>query len=97
MSVRVEVPAPLRALTAGAETVELEAEDVAGLLAALDVRHPGFRERLLDDKGQFRKFIRLYVNDEDVRVLDEQQTRLRHGDVVMILPAIAGGAHTSAP
>jgi len=91
MAVRVQVPGPLRALTGGTAELEIEASDVAGMIEALEARHPGFRERLLDASGQLRNYVRVFVNDEDVRALERQQTPLRTGDVVAIVPAIAGG------
>ena len=91
MPVKVQIPGPLRSLTAGAAEVEVEADDVAHLLDALSDRHPGFRERLLDASGQLRSYVRVFVNDEDVRSLQRQATPLKPGDVVAIVPAIAGG------
>jgi molybdopterin synthase sulfur carrier subunit len=92
MAVRVQVPGPLRSLSGGAAELEIEATDVHGLIEALEARHPGFRERLLDGNGQLRSYVRIFVNEEDVRQLQQQATRLRPGDVVAIVPAIAGGA-----
>lgn len=91
MSVRVQIPGPLRSLTGGAAEVEVEAADVAALVAALEARHAGFRERLLDPAGNLRSYVRVFVNDEDVRALQKEATPLRPGDVVAIVPAIAGG------
>jgi molybdopterin synthase sulfur carrier subunit len=92
MAVRVQIPGPLRSLSGGAAELEVEAADVLALIEALEARHPGFRGRLLDDGGQLRSYVRLFVNDEDVRQLQQQATPLRPGDVVAIVPAIAGGA-----
>lgn len=91
MAVRVQVPGPLRSLTGGTAELEIEASDVSGMIDALEARHPGIRERLLDASGQLRGYVRVFVNDEDVRTLERQQTPLRPGDVVAIVPAIAGG------
>ncbi len=94
MAVKVQVPAPLRSLTGGAGELEVEAADVLGLIEALEACHPGFRERLLDATGQLRGYVRLFVNDEDVRALAGPRTALRPGDVVAVVPAIAGGRGT---
>ncbi len=91
MPIRVQIPAPLRGLAGGAAQVELEAGDVGGLIEALESRHPGFRERLLDSAGTLRSYVRIFVNDQDVRSLAGKATPLRPGDTVSIVPAIAGG------
>jgi molybdopterin converting factor small subunit len=81
----------MRTLTGGASEVEVEAADVAGLIAALDSRHQGVRDRLLDGSGALRRHVRVFVNDEDVRALQQEATPLQPGDRVAIVPAIAGG------
>jgi molybdopterin converting factor small subunit len=81
----------MRTLTGGASEVEVEAADVAGLIAALDSRHQGVRDRLLDGTGALRRHVRVFVNDEDVRALQQEATPLQPGDRVAIVPAIAGG------
>ena len=91
MAIRVQIPAPLRPLTGGADEVEIEAQDVAGLVDALEARHKGLRERLYDGSGELRSYVRLFVNEEDVRFLDGKKTALKAGDTVAIVPAIAGG------
>jgi len=91
-SIRVQIPAPLRGLAGGSAEVELAASDVAEAIAALEALHPGFRERLYDAAGALRSYVRVFVNDEDVRALQDQRTPLKHGDVVAIVPAIAGGS-----
>lgn len=92
MPVRVQIPSPMRALTGGASEVEVDATDVASLIAALEDRHRGVRDRLLDASGALRRHVRVFVNDEDVRALQQEATPLRPGDRVAIVPAIAGGA-----
>ncbi len=92
MAIRVQIPSPLRPLTGGAEEVEVEATDVAGLIRALDERHKGLADRLLDPSGKLRSYVRIFVNEEDIRSLKEKATPLRPGDSVAIVPAIAGGA-----
>ena len=91
MAIRVQIPAPLRPLTGGADEVEIEAQDVAGLVDALEARHRGLRDRLYDGSGELRSYVRLFVNEEDVRFLDGKKTALKAGDTVAIVPAIAGG------
>ena len=91
MAVRVQIPSPLRPLTGGADTVEVEAKDVAGLIEGLESRHKGMRDRLCDPAGNLRSYVRIFVNDEDIRFLQEKSTALKAGDTVAIIPAIAGG------
>jgi len=91
MSIRVQIPGPMRPLTGGAREVEVEAADVAGLIAALESRHRGVRDRLVDESGALRRHVRVFVNDEDVRALQQEATPLQPGDRVAIVPAIAGG------
>jgi molybdopterin synthase sulfur carrier subunit len=91
MAIKVQIPAPLRSLTGGADEVSVEAQDVAGLVEALEARHRGLRDRLYDGSGELRSYVRLFVNEEDVRFLDGKKTSLRAGDTVAIVPAIAGG------
>lgn len=91
MSVTVRIPDSLRALTGGAAEVSAEARSVAELFELLEARHPGLRSRVLDDRG-CRRFVNVYVNEEDVRFSQGLATGLRAGDVVSVVPAIAGGA-----
>lgn len=91
MSVKVQIPSPLRPLTGGAEEVALEAPDVGALIDGLESRHKGLRDRLLDSSGNLRSYVRIFVNDEDIRFLQEKSTALKSGDTVAIVPAIAGG------
>jgi molybdopterin synthase sulfur carrier subunit len=90
-AVRVQIPAPLRSLAGGNEEVEVVAPDVASLIEALERQHQGFRDRLCDRSGSLRSYVRVFVNDEDVRHLENERTPLKAGDVVAIVPAIAGG------
>jgi molybdopterin synthase sulfur carrier subunit len=91
MSLIVRIPPQLRTLTAGTEEVAIEgAADVAALIEQLEAKHPGLRERLLDERG-IRKFVNVYVGEDDVRFLDGLKTALKDGDQVSIVPAIAGG------
>lgn len=90
MAVTVRIPTPLRSLTKGEETVAAEGSTVRAVIDNLESAHPGLRERLLDEKG-IRRFVNLYLGDEDVRFLDGLDTALKSGDELSIIPAIAGG------
>ena len=92
MSIRVQIPSPLRPLTGGAQEVQVEAADVTSLIDGLESRHHGLKEKLVDPDGNLRSYVRIFVNDEDVRFLDDKATPLKAGDTVAIVPAIAGGA-----
>jgi len=92
MSVTVRIPTPLRGLTGGQGEVKASAASVAELIEALEGQYTGLRARLCDDQGQLRRFINIYVNEEDIRFLQGAQTPLKAGDQVSIVPAIAGGA-----
>ncbi len=91
MSVTVRIPTQLRSLTGGRGDVSLEGATVGEVLAALDAAHPGLGERLFDD-GRLRRFVNVFVADEDVRFLDGLDTRVEAGQTVSIVPAVAGGA-----
>jgi sulfur-carrier protein len=95
MAVLVRIPTPLRTVTKGAAEVQAEAETVAGVIDDLDRQFPGLRERVLDGAGEIRRFVNVYVNEEDVRFLDGKKTALKAGDQVSIVPAIAGGRSLS--
>jgi molybdopterin converting factor small subunit len=92
MAIEVRIPTILRTYTDGAKAVQGQGNTLAGLFADLDARHPGIEERLLEE-GRLRRFINVYLNDEDVRFLDGVETKLADGDSVTILPAVAGGSH----
>lgn len=91
MPVKVLIPTPLRNLTGNAAEVKVEAADVAGLIAALEALHPGLKDRLCDDSGKLRRFVNVYLNEEDIRFLKAEATPLKDSDEVSIVPAIAGG------
>jgi molybdopterin converting factor small subunit len=91
MSATVRVPTTLRTLTAGASEVEVEGDTLADVIADLEAAHPGFRERLLDDEGNLRRFVNVFVADDDVRFLDGLDTKVPAGETVSIIPAVAGG------
>jgi len=87
----VRIPTQLRTLTAGAGTVTVEGSTVAEVLKALDAAHAGFAERLYDDSGALRRFVNVFVADEDVRFLDGLATPVAPDATVSIVPAVAGG------
>ena len=91
MSVKVRIPTPLRKLTHEQELVEVAAGTVGEAIAALQKQFPGIKERLIDEGGQVRRFVNVYVNEEDIRFLQNQETTLKPGDEISIIPAIAGG------
>ena len=91
MPVPVRIPSPLRPFAGGESVVEVEGATVAEALRALGDKHKELAARLRDDEGRLRSHVRIYVNDEDVRFLDEEQTALKPGDTIAIIPAIAGG------
>jgi sulfur-carrier protein len=91
MSVNVRIPTPLRKLTGGSDEVSIEAANIGELIDNLEAAHAGLKERLCDEAGEIRRFVNVYVNDEDVRFLDGRGTALKDGDEVSIVPAIAGG------
>ena len=92
MSIKVRIPTPLHSLTQNKGEVEAVGKDVKEVLANLEKTFPGMKARLYDDKGQLRRFINFYVNDEDIRFLKGEETALKDGDEISIVPAIAGGA-----
>jgi molybdopterin synthase sulfur carrier subunit len=91
MAVLVRIPTPLRSMTKGSAEVQATADTVSGLIEDLERQFPGFRERLVEEGGEIRRFINIYVNQEDIRFLQGAKTVLRQGDEVSIVPAIAGG------
>lgn len=91
MSVKVRIPTPLQKLTENKPEVELEARDICELIENLEKNFPGIKERLCDEKGALRRFINIYVNEEDIRFLKMNKTPLKDKDEVSIIPAIAGG------
>ena len=92
MAIKVRIPQPLQKLTGGKDLVEVNASDVKSLLDDLEKKHPGLKERICDESGKIRRFINIYVNEEDVRFQQGDATKLKDGDEVSIIPAIAGGS-----
>lgn len=93
MAVQVNIPTPLRRLTNGQNQVEAEASNLGELLNALEQDYPGMRDRLIDEEGEIRYFVNIYLNGEDVRFLQGADTPMSSGDEVSIVPAVAGGTH----
>ena len=92
MSVKVTVPTQLRSLTDGASEVEAQGRTIYEVVRDLESRHPGFGERLLDESGSIRRFVNLYLDDEDVRFLQGLETEVGDKARLSIIPAVAGGA-----
>jgi sulfur-carrier protein len=91
MPILVRIPTPLRSVTRGAAEVTAAGDSVAAVIEHLEQTYPGLRERLLDDTGDLRRFVNVYVNQEDIRFLEGKKTALKDGDEMSIVPAIAGG------
>jgi sulfur-carrier protein len=91
MSAKVRIPTPLRKLTNNEELIEVNATTIGEAISELQSRYPGIQERLLDENGAVRRFVNVYVNEEDIRFLQNQETPVKSGDEISIIPAIAGG------
>jgi sulfur-carrier protein len=89
--IKVRIPTPLRPLTKGQGEVEVTAGTIVDMIETLDTAHPGIKSRLCDESGELRRFVNIYVNEEDIRFLKGKDTSLKAGDEVSIVPAIAGG------
>ena len=90
--VKVRIPTQLRPLAGGSSEATVEGSTVGEVLKALDAAHPGFNERLFDDAGKIRRFVNVFLDDEDVRFLSGTDTAVASGQTVSIVPAVAGGA-----
>jgi molybdopterin synthase sulfur carrier subunit len=95
--VTVRIPTPLRTLTGGKSEVEAPASDIQSLIESLNGQFPGLKDRVCDDKGEIRRFVNIYLNEEDIRFLKGKHTPVKNGDEVSIVPAIAGGAPGQGP
>jgi sulfur-carrier protein len=91
VSTIVRIPTPLRTVTGGSSTVEVDGATVEEVVKNLEEAHPGMAERLLDDGGNVRRFVNVFVDDEDIRFAQGLQTPVRDGTTVSIIPAVAGG------
>jgi molybdopterin converting factor small subunit len=94
MAVKVMIPTPLRAYAGKKDSVEVQAATVAEALAALTGQFGDLKKHLFSDDGRLRSFVNVYVNDEDIRYLQKDQTAVREGDTISIVPSIAGGARS---
>ena len=91
MAVRVRIPIVLRKLTQGAAEVGVSGADISAVIDDLEAKYPGFKERICDDTGKIRRFVNIFVNDEDIRYYDKEATAVKDEDIISIIPAIAGG------
>ena len=91
MAVTVHVPTPLRKLTDNQAELQIEAGTVGELVDNLESAHPGLKEKLLDESGEIRRYVNIFINEEDIRFLDGKGSELEDADSVSIVPAIAGG------
>ena len=91
MGVMVRIPTPLRRMTNGLDKLEMNESALSNMIDELETNYPGFRERLIDENGDLRYFVNIYVNGEDVRFLDGLDTQTNSGDEISIVPAVAGG------
>ena len=90
MPIKVRIPTPLQKLTGQGE-VQVQAANIKNLIAELEKNYPGMKERICDESGKVRRFVNVYLNEEDIRFLNQEDTQLKDGDEVSIVPAIAGG------
>jgi len=91
MAVMVRIPTPLRRMTNGLDKVEMNESTLSNMIEELECNYPGFKERLIDENGELRYFVNIYVNGEDVRFLSGLDTQTNSGDEISIVPAVAGG------
>jgi len=95
MAITVRIPTPLQKLTGGNGEVSAEGATVKEVLEDMEKNYPGIRERLYSEEGELRRFINIYINDEDIRFLDSDNSPVKDGDVISVIPAIAGGKGTA--
>ncbi|MCH7921656.1 MAG: MoaD/ThiS family protein [Nitrospinae bacterium] len=93
MAITVRIPTPLQGLTQNRPEVEVKGSNIKELVEDLDRQYPGIKERICDETGAIRRFVNIYLNDEDIRFIDGDSTAVREGDDVSIIPAIAGGSY----
>jgi molybdopterin synthase sulfur carrier subunit len=91
MTIPVRIPTPLRKLTLNQEVVEAEGATIREVIDSLESNYPGLKERICDEQDRIRRFVNIFLNDEDIRFLKESETPVKSGDEVSIVPAIAGG------
>jgi molybdopterin synthase sulfur carrier subunit len=91
MAVNVRIPTPLRKLTQDKDTVQSTGQTIDDIVENLEQQYPGLKERLCDERGELRRFVNIYLNDEDIRFAQGKATAVKDGDEISIIPAIAGG------
>lgn len=91
MPIRVKIPTPLQKLVDRQSEVSAEGESIIGLIDNMEVQYPGIKDRICDEQGKVRRFVNIYLNGEDIRFMNAEETKLKSGDEVSIIPAIAGG------
>jgi molybdopterin synthase sulfur carrier subunit len=91
MTIPVRIPTPLRKLTNNQEVVEAQGATIREVINSLERNYPGLKERICDEQDNIRRFVNVFLNDEDIRFLNESETPVKLGDEVSIVPAIAGG------
>jgi len=90
-SVTVRIPTVLRKLTQSKAEVEAAGPDISSLMDDLEAKYPGLKQRICDDEGKIRRFVNVFINDEDIRFLGSEAAKLKDGDIISIVPAVAGG------
>jgi molybdopterin synthase sulfur carrier subunit len=91
MAVKVRIPTPLRRLTKNEPEVQVRGNSIESIIENLEANYPGLKERICDESGNIRRFVNIYLNDEDIRFLDGKATAVKDGDEISVIPAIAGG------
>jgi molybdopterin synthase sulfur carrier subunit len=91
MPVNVRIPTPLRKLTKDKDTVQATGTTIQDIIDSLEKQYPGLKERLCDERGELRRFVNVYLNDEDIRFAQGKSTPVKDGDEISVIPAIAGG------
>jgi molybdopterin synthase sulfur carrier subunit len=91
MAITVRIPTVLRKLTKSQAEVEAAGNDIMSLIDDLETRYPGLKQRICDDDGKIRRFVNIFINDEDIRFLGNEKAKLKDGDIISIVPAVAGG------